>query len=283
MCKQNTIRLGCENVQYRLLLIPNFKDGKGVVILKTHHCLSDGLGFSTLFMCLSGEFDPKQLPGVKPISFVQNIIITLLTPLLVIRATVELLISFRTPNSINDDKRITGIKKGAFTEDLILDDMKAYCKSKNVTVNDYLCSVLSNTLYQYFDNHKKEKFGGIPDYVNMGMPYSLRQPPKSIKDVKLVNDFITVPIELKIRKELDESLPIMKKVFFDLRTSLKPFGFLSAFKVLVNLPYVLPKYGVDLISEKNHILFTNLNASKTLYMFDGKKMLGQFYYCAGIG
>lgn len=75
----------------------------------------------------------------------------------------------------------------------------------------------------------------------------------------------------------------MKKLFFGLRTSLKPFGTLSAFKMEVNLPYTLPKFVNNYLSDKVHLLFTNLNASKIPYTFDGKKQVGQFYYCPGIG
>jgi len=128
-------------------LIPNFKDGKGVVVLKTHHCLSDGLGFSTFFLCLSGEFDPKVLPGVKPLGFVKDMIITLLTPFLTARATLEILLTTRIPNALSGTKQMTGNKRGAFTEDLVLDDIKTFCKSKEVTINDYMCGLLSNTLY----------------------------------------------------------------------------------------------------------------------------------------
>ena len=89
-----------------------------------------------------------------------------------------------------------------------------------------------------------------------------------------MNDFIAIPMTIPIRKELSECLPMMKKMFFDLRSSLKPFGTLAAFKLLVTLPYVLPKFGVDFISNKTHILFTNLNASRIPYTFDGKKQVG---------
>lgn len=174
MCKQNEIREVADNVQYRFLLVPNFKDGKGCVILKSHHCMSDGLGFSTMFLCLSGDFDPNSLPGVKPLGLVKDIIITLLYPFLAARAGFEILTTFRKPNSINSDQKMTGKKRGAFTEDLNLDDMKTFCKSKEVTINDYLCALLSNSLYEYFENHKNEKFGGIPKNVSLCMPYSLR-------------------------------------------------------------------------------------------------------------
>ena len=63
----------------------------------------------------------------------------------------------------------------------------------------------------------------------------------------------------------------MKKLFLGLRTSLKPFGTLLAFKMEVNLPYVLPKFANDFLSDKVHFIFTNLNASKIPYTFDGKK------------
>lgn len=178
------------------MLIPNFKDGKGAVIVKTHHCMSDGLGFSIMFMCLSGEFDPKSLPGVKPLGIFKDIIITLLTPLLAARAALYIALSFASPNSICGDEKMTGIKRGAFTEDFVIDDMKAFCKTKNVTINDYLCALISNSLYQFFENHKNEKHGGIPKSVNMGLPFSLREPPKSRNDVRLVNDFIAIPVEL---------------------------------------------------------------------------------------
>ena len=88
------------------------------MILKSHHSVSDGLGISTFFLCLSGEFDPKTLPGVKPLGIVKDIIITILSPFLAARASLELLLTFRAPNSISGDMEMTGIKRGAFTEDL---------------------------------------------------------------------------------------------------------------------------------------------------------------------
>ena len=86
-----------------------------------------------------------------------------------------------------------------------------------------------------------------------------------------MNDFIALPVVIPVTKELNECLPSIKKTFLDLRTSLRPFGMLSAFKLLVTLPYTLSKIGVDFVSNKTHIMFTNLNASKIPYNMGGKK------------
>lgn len=63
-------------------------------------------------------------------------------------------------------------------------------------------------MYKYFDEHKNEKFEGvnkpgpngyeIPKRINIGMPFSLRQPVKELKDLKFNNDFAALPLKIGI-------------------------------------------------------------------------------------
>lgn len=71
MCFEETVRESFDNVQYKFLLLPHFKDGKGAIIVKTHHCFTDGLGFSTFFLALSDEYTLNSLPGLKPLPFIK--------------------------------------------------------------------------------------------------------------------------------------------------------------------------------------------------------------------
>ena len=71
MAKIVSYRERYDNVQYRFHLIPNFKNGQGIVILKTHHSFGDGLSHSTWFLTMSGKYDAKNLPGLKPFGFIQ--------------------------------------------------------------------------------------------------------------------------------------------------------------------------------------------------------------------
>ena len=205
----------------------------GAIIFKTHHCFTDGLGASTLFLALSGNYDHNALPGVKPLSLFQNCAVTILYPYLVLKTTIQMLLTFRSFNAIKTSVPMTGIKNGAYSTDFNLEEIKLALKKKTCSLNDYMMAVLSNTLYEYFENHKSEDGGRIPKSINIGMPFSLRQPSKTLKDIKTVNDFITVPITIPINKELEDVLPNIKSQYKALKTSLDPFGFLYSFSLVV--------------------------------------------------
>ena len=48
---------------------------------------------------------------------------------------------------------MTGKKNGAFTCDLDVVKIKQFCRLNDCTVNDYTTALISNTLYEYFENH----------------------------------------------------------------------------------------------------------------------------------
>jgi hypothetical protein len=59
-----------------------------------------------------------------------------------------------------------------------------------------------------------------------------------------------------------------------MKNSLAPFGVLLATKLTVALPFFLPKMLADDLTSKFTFVYSNLNASKKRYVFDGHKMLG---------
>ena len=68
-----------------------------------------------------------------------------------------------------------------------------------------------------------------------------------------------------------------------MRTSLDPFGILYVFKVCVSLPFTLPQFTVNFLSDKYTLIFSNLNASKIPYNWNGLESKGQFYFVPCIG
>ena len=98
----------------------------------------------------------------------------------------------------------------------------------------------------------------------------------------MVNDFAALPVDIVIRNTMDEALPLLKKQFLEMRTSLDVFGVLEVFNISVNLPFTLPRFSIDYLSDKYTIIYSNLNASKIPYVFDGKKQLGQFYFVPAV-
>lgn len=81
-----------------------------------------------------------------------------------------------------------------------------YCKLNKCTVNDYTTSLIGSSLHEYFEKHPH--VGGIPKSVLFTMPFSMRMPVLSLKDVKMRNEANGVCLELPIRKDIKEILPI---------------------------------------------------------------------------
>ena len=166
---------------------------------------------------------------------------------------------------------MTNRKNGAYTQDLNLAEMKAICKLKNCTLNDYIMSVYSNTLYEFFDQEKHKWNDKIPTKINIAMPISLRQTAKLLKDVRMSNHFIAFPLKIAVKKDFDEALKVLKPMFSSLKRSLRPFGALMAFQIVANLPFLFPRYTLMFFTSKYHMFFTNLRAAKKAWVWNKKK------------
>ena len=74
----------------------------------------------------------------------------------------------------------------------------------------------------------------------------------------------------------------MKAQFGALKHSLLPFGCVYASIVSVSLPFALPRVTLGDITNKYTLIYSNLNASRKVYNWDGKKSVGQFFFVPGL-
>lgn len=86
MLDETTVRDPFDQVQLRFILIPDFEKDRGVILVKAHHCMSDGVGFGALMLSISGQYTASALPSVKPVSIFFRILLQLLFPFLVVYA-----------------------------------------------------------------------------------------------------------------------------------------------------------------------------------------------------
>jgi len=63
-------------------------------------------------------------------------------------------------NAIKRGEKCTGRKKGAFTTDINIDEIKRVSKKLKCTVNDFFCALLSLTLHEYLEIHKEDSRNG---------------------------------------------------------------------------------------------------------------------------
>jgi len=81
--------------------------------------------------------------------------------------------------------------------DLDIVQIKSFCKRRGCSVNDYSSAVFGCALHDYFTNNvgtnEQGKVYEVPKFVNTGLLFSFRQPPKKFKDNSLGNEFTQIP------------------------------------------------------------------------------------------
>lgn len=103
------------------------------------------------------------------------------------------------------------------------------------------------------------------------MPFSVRQPVKSIKDVKMTNHQTGTVIHLPIRKEITEAIRDFKSTMKGVISRLEPFASGRVVKLTGTFPFTVASYAINYLTTKCTLCFTNLNASKVAYKWAGKE------------
>lgn len=180
VCKEQTEYDLYDKPQYKFYLIPDLSPGKSAVVLKIHHSFTDGLGIATFFQMFTDEYDPKNLPAMKPLGLCKQLFVFLISPLLMLGAVLPTMIQKVDYNAMSCGKQMSGVKTGGFSYEINIDEMKKYCKAKSCTVNDHASSVLSCAMYAYFKEEEEamaeagEKVIPCPRSLHVAVPFSFR-------------------------------------------------------------------------------------------------------------
>jgi hypothetical protein len=89
------------------------------LILKCHHCFTDGLGLAAFALALSDEYDGSNLPCVKPHHWFFEMLMVIMTPYLIIKGLADNPTKASNIHAFKHDLTpVKGIKSGAFSMDL---------------------------------------------------------------------------------------------------------------------------------------------------------------------
>ena len=244
--KEMTIREPFDNPQFKCVFIPDYQPDKGLIIVKFHHSFSDGLGVSSFLLSLSDQFDGKDLPGLKPLSFLKKLAIEIQMPFRMLASAFKVFVSWHNPapNVMKRGQKLSGIKKAAFKEYIDLEQFKKYAKLKNCSVNDYASALLSTAFYEYFEKYDKAPDGKrypVPDSILYCMPFSLREPVEDLKDIRMSNEISGTVLEMPIRKDIESAITDFKKSMKACLAALEPFSLRRHLMLAAMLPYTLSK------------------------------------------
>ena len=74
----------------------------------------------------------------------------------------------------------------------------------------------------------------------------------------------------------------LKAKFNSIKNSFDPYANKYLFKVVVAMPFTLPRYCLDFLATKYGVLYTNLNISKVPMAVNGCKLLDIFFYVPAV-
>ena len=125
--------------------------------------------------------------------------------------------------------------------------------------------------------------GSVTNQMSIGIPFSLRQPAKTIAELKFNNDFCCIPYILRINSTFADALQQNHEGFKKLRNSLTPFSVLACFQVTMAMPWPLNSIVTDFVSRKHTMIVSNLHALTKRLVLNGHNQTGGFYFvpCPG--
>lgn len=115
--------------QWRLMYKEDFMEGKSLIILKLHHTLTDGYGLMTFLSNIADNTKEITFGHLPKYSLVHKVLSYLTLPYHFMRIALFILPYPRDNNIIAPlDKKSIGVKKGRYTKEFSVMDVKKKCK-----------------------------------------------------------------------------------------------------------------------------------------------------------
>ena len=157
---------------------------------------------------------------MKELGFLKKVFIYMLLPFSVLKNGAKLMFTRKERNGISKGAPLKGKKNGAFTKDIPLEKLKEISRDSGYTINDIIMALTGLVLKKYLMSVGDTK----TKHLHLGVPFSIRETPKSKKDLQLRNDFSIMKIKLEVSEDFDFLLRKVQKRMDDIKNSLDPFG-----------------------------------------------------------
>lgn len=153
---------------------------KGVLIIKTDHCFTDGMGILNLMACISDNFDEKLFPTVmrkRSASVFSKILDFVLFLLIGPFVLLYIIITTKSSLKFSDNARSTKINLSKIYS-FNLDEIKKKSKDLKYTINDLCISTLLSSIKKYKVQEQA---------ITLMIPLGLSPIPKSMEDAQISN------------------------------------------------------------------------------------------------
>ena len=133
---------------------------------------------------------------MPPVPWHTWLLVYLGLPLLVPYIALKYLCLSRDHNQVNKGLALSGIRRAAATREIDIKKVKAIAKNSGATVNEVMCTFLSQAFYAYFSRNAGMTANlpdQVPKWLKYGLPVSMRQPVKDLRDTDFSNQLSAIP------------------------------------------------------------------------------------------
>jgi len=120
-----------------------------------------------------------------------------------------------------NDFRLVGHKNNAVCKPFNVSTLKKIgAHFNNATINDVVLSLVSLSIREYMRKHDDLDSNSI----NMLVPFSLRELPKTVEEHRCENDFSVLCFTLNLCATFQDAITKVKKQTASMKTSIYPYG-----------------------------------------------------------
>jgi hypothetical protein len=142
MADEQTIAVPHDSLPFRIIMIPDYKPGEGVLVFKINHTLGDGMAIISWMNSCSDNCEATTIPMLKHYPWYLKAACDLLSPITTLYFGLEMILMHKDHNGIANGRKLTG-KKNAATCEFDLAPLKNISNQRHCTVNEVVLALLS--------------------------------------------------------------------------------------------------------------------------------------------
>lgn len=272
-----------KEIPYKFIILKNKHNNEDLLVLKTDHIFSDGLGYVSLLFGMADNFDPSIFPFTFKFSLKETLKAYLLMPYYVIYCFYNQFVNMTKNNNPylknTPLTQLTGKSTKLMSRKYILSEFTTLSKEMNITFNDLMILIFSESFYKYYKNHIGLEENKIKGSLTALLTVGSRNIPSQIQDVELHNDSTGIPFSIPIMKDPYTSYHHIKKMIDD---QVKNWPLVMNMKFITDfLCYFISKdlFLAFVRRTPNDFIFSNVPGPKKPVFFCNSELVDTYNSC----
>lgn len=263
--------LPADRPQWRMLFVPEYRDGMSAIVIRIHHVMADGMSLVPVLFSMMDEIEggPETLPRVARRSTVWDAVAAALAgPFLLSQKFL-----WRADRSAVHGPVLSGRKRVAWTDPIAVHLVKRVKNAFGATVNDILMACVSSA----FERYVRSTSGEVLTQLRVSMPVNVRSPDE---EPRMENKFAAVMLDLPVGiSDLRERVLATKRRLDGLKRSPEPLFTYGTVRLMLKvLPASVSRGLINYLASKVTCVISNVPGPQRPVYLKGHRLRGMMFW-----